>query len=98
MSTATNCSTLSPAATAVAVRNRLRRDLEELTRAAAGANTLPADDNGVLFDLSINLTQALTALTTAIADVERYIADAQRAERAALAQAAADEFNALVFA
>jgi hypothetical protein len=94
----TNFITLSPAATAVAVKNRLQRDLDELTRAAAGANTLPADDNGVLFDLSINLTQALTALTTAIADVERYIADAQRAERAALAKQTADEFNALVFA
>ena len=98
MSTANHSTTLSPIATAVAVRNRLSRDLDELTRAAAGANTLPADDNGVLFDLSINLTQALTALTTAIADVERYIADAERADRAALAKAAADEFNALVFA
>jgi hypothetical protein len=99
MSTATTNSTiLSNAAAAVAVRNRLARDLDELTRATAGANTLPADDNGVLFDLSINLSQALTALTTAIADVERYIADAQRAERAALARAAADEFNTLIFA
>jgi hypothetical protein len=93
-----NHTTFSPAASAVAVRNRLQRDLDELTRAAAGANTLPADDAGVMFDLSINLSQALTALTTAIADVERYIGDAQRAERAALARAAADEFNTAIFA
>jgi hypothetical protein len=52
----------------------------------------------VLFDLAISLTQALTALTTAIADCERYIADAQRAERATLARAAADEFNSVIFA
>jgi hypothetical protein len=80
------------------VRNRLARDLDELARAAAGALTPQADDAGHLFDLSINLSQALTALTTAIADVERYIADAQRAERSAMAKAVADEFNALVFA
>src|SRR5262245_26854818 len=79
MSTTNDSTPLSNAATAVAVRNRLSRDLDELRR-AAGANTLPTDDNGVLFDLSISLGQALTALTTAIANVERYIADAQRAE------------------
>jgi hypothetical protein len=95
MSTSTS---LPLSAAAVAVRNRLSRDLDELTRAAAGANTLPADDAGVLFYLSINLSQALTALTTALADVERYIADAQRVERAALARAADDEFNTAIFA
>jgi hypothetical protein len=98
MSIATPSLPLSPIATAVAVRNRLERDLSELQRASAAACFLPADDNGCLYDLSINLSAALTSLTTAIADTNRYIADAQRAERAALARAAAAEFNAEIFA
>jgi hypothetical protein len=65
MSTATNSTTLSNSAAAIGVRNRLARDLDELTRAAAGAGTLAADDAGHLFDLSCHLTETLTALTTA---------------------------------
>ena len=49
-------------ANAVAVKNRLSRDLDELTRAAAAAATLPADDAGTLLDLTINLHQATQAL------------------------------------
>lgn len=59
MSTTANSTTII---SAIGARNRLQRNLDELTRAAAGANTLPADDNGVLFDLAIKLNQALNVL------------------------------------
>ena len=93
MSTAT---ILPPAANAIAVKNRLSRDLDDLTRAAAGAGTLPADDAGVSFDLACHLSEATKALTAAIADLDRYIS-AERAARLARANAAAAEFNAVVF-
>lgn len=92
-------SILPPAAAAVAVRNRLSRDLDELKRAAAGANTLPASE-AVSLDLACNLSAATNALAAAIADVDRYIAEAQRTERCAhlaRANAAAAEFNAAIF-
>ena len=87
---------LTPAAAAVAVKNRLSRDLDELRRAAAGAGTLPADE-AVSLDLTLNLSSATKALQAAIGDVERYIANAQRAERVTRQRAIADEFNAVVF-
>jgi hypothetical protein len=91
MSTMTNSTTLSPAAAAIGVRNRLQKDLDELQRAAAGAGTLAADDAGHLFDMTVNLSAAIQALTSAIADVERY----RQADRAAKL-AAAEQATALM--
>jgi hypothetical protein len=85
-----NSTTLSPAAAAVAVKARLSRDLDELKRAAAGAATLPADDQGLLLDLSVSLHQATQALTNAIADCDKYISATRPADRAARLQAAAE--------
>jgi len=92
----TTTAPISSAANAVAVKNRLSRDLDELQRAAAGAATLPADDAGVLFDLTVNLHQATEALAQAIKDVDTYIAN-ERAARQARQAAIAAEFNADIF-
>jgi len=84
---------LSSSAAAVAVKARLSRDLDELKRAAAGAGTLPCDDQGMLFDLSVSLHQAVQALKTAIANCDRYISATRPApalDRAAKLQAAAE--------
>jgi hypothetical protein len=84
MSTNHNHTTLSNAAAAIGVRNRLSRDLEELQRAAAGAMTLEADDAGHLFDAGCHLRQALQALEHAIQSIEQYrTADRQAKLRAA---------------
>lgn len=72
MSTGTHFNT--SAAQAVAVKARLTRDLGELQRAAAGAATLPADDQGHLLDVAIGLDQAMLALQDAIDAATRYIA------------------------
>ena len=91
---------ISTSAAAVAVRNRLARDLDELQRAAAGADQLPADDAGVSFDFACNLSAAVKALGAAIADVERYAVAARAAEQAQRverARVAAAEFNADIF-
>src|SRR5690349_7448675 len=84
MSTATSLS-LSSAAAAIGVKNRLSRDLDELKRAAAGAGTLPIDDAGNLFDLSVSLHQAVQALTAAISDCDRYIAATRPAPKGGFA-------------
>ena len=79
-----NSTTLSNAAAAIGVRNRLQKDLTELQKAAAGAMTLAADDDGHLFDMGCHLRQALEALEQAVQDVERYrAAKLHAAEQAA---------------
>jgi hypothetical protein len=97
MSTATHSTTVSSNAQAVAVANRLQRDLDELRRAAAGAALLPADDAGHSFDIAVHLGAALTELEAAIKAVRAYSQPADRAERMQRWAAIADQFNAEVF-
>jgi hypothetical protein len=89
---------LTTTAAAVAIRNRLERDLDTLTRSAKSAGTLPADETGLSLDLALNLDNSVKSLTAAIANLNTMITTAQRAERLALAAAAADEFNSAIFA
>ena len=88
----TNSNTLSPVAAAVAVRNRLCRDLDELKRAAAGANTLPAADMSL--DIAVSLDESIKALANAIESVNLYNVGARKAQAAA----GAAEFNKEIFA
>lgn len=97
MSTSSNSTTII---SAIGARNRLAKDLDELRRATAAANTLPADDNGLSFDLAVRLSEAAKSLASAVELVDTYIANAQQVERAARlarANAAAEEFNSLIF-
>jgi len=72
MSTTPNSTTPSSKAQALAVVNRLQRDLDELTRATKGAGLLPADDDGMLFDAACHLSGALASVQQAIASLSSY--------------------------
>jgi len=92
-----NSTTLSPAAQALGVKNRLSRDLDELQKAAAGAMTLAPDADGHLFDLGCHLHGALQSLENALQAIERYRI-AERAAKLEVARQVADQFNAELFA
>lgn len=76
MSTTAYPTTLSDKAQAVAIRNRLQRDLAELTNAAKGADRLIADEEGKIFDVVCHLSGSLDALRSAIVALNAYVEQA----------------------
>jgi hypothetical protein len=81
MSTTNHSSTLSGKAQAIAVINRLQRDLDELTRATKGADLLPIGDT-LAFDVGCHLSGARQSLENAIAALQGFVDRQARFETA----------------